>query len=320
MRLVTSVQLVVGLAAGGSVALVLSGSALAADGSATTTTQSVGMQIISDQVNEQTILSSSSSLAAPIVGQAKETEGQADASSDSSSTVATSDQVVPQSSAIGPELDKQLPSQETLPDAGGADLAAAKPGSEMVGKAALAQASVTIAVPVAISGQRSAGYRSAILIVKPTITNRTAPVVEDLASTMPSLPEPTKAPVKPKATGLFGSLTARLAATVVPVLVGFLTKGTELGELALAPVALLLLATQLFVSSYGAWMRRSGFAHAARSDTVSSTKMVFPFATPFLSSSVLSLAHCQGSIFDGVRNEISKMMFFVPNAFRKEEL
>lgn len=97
--------------------------------------------------------------------------------------------------------------------------------------------------------------------------------------------DPGKAPAHPN--GLLTELTTLLASTVVP---GFATLVSGLAHtdvaLDMALLALIVLLADTFVSSYGFWLRRTGYTHAARSDMASG----FNVATPLMTSYDLSLS------------------------------
>jgi hypothetical protein len=119
-------------------------------------------------------------------------------------------------------------------------------------------------------------YHSAWLRIQPVITNHPAEV--DLAAAMPSVPVADKAPVPAKSNGTLGQLTGILAATVVPQLLLPVVDGAY--RLALTGLLILvLLSTAVFVFTYGLWLRRGGFATAARSDAPT-RNLSSPFATP----------------------------------------
>ena len=119
-------------------------------------------------------------------------------------------------------------------------------------------------------------YHSAWLRIQPVITNRPAEI--DLAAAMPSVPVANKAPVPAKSNGTLGQLTVVLAATVVPQLLHPVVDGAY--RLALPGLLILvLLVAAVFVFTYGLWLRRGGFATAARSDAPA-RNFSSPFATP----------------------------------------
>ena len=136
---------------------------------------------------------------------------------------------------------------------------------------------------------------------------------------MPSVPAPTEAPVPaPESTGLLSNLTAQLAATVVPqpfvphaVLAGRMGDGLRLA-------AVVVLSLPLLAYSYGLWLRRSGFATAARSD--SGIPIYSYVATSLWLGYVRSSGTVQSPIFNDGRDKNSNEQIGCPNAFRKEEM
>jgi hypothetical protein len=110
-------------------------------------------------------------------------------------------------------------------------------------------------------------FKSSILPIQPTITSRATSVINDLATSVPTPPKPDKAPVPAKSSGALGRLTAVLASVVVPPSFSLpsLVSARMALELLLGLILLVLIA--VFVFSYGLWLRRGGFATAARSDS-----------------------------------------------------
>ncbi len=125
-------------------------------------------------------------------------------------------------------------------------------------------------------------YQSKPLPIQPVITAAvTQPA--DLAAATPSATKhhPDNAPAK--SNGMLGELTSMLGSVTVPSLIGLNTDLIPVGSsLALSLLILIILAVNLFVSNYGLWLRRSGYAHAARSDA----SAALTFATPLLMSYV----------------------------------
>jgi hypothetical protein len=125
-------------------------------------------------------------------------------------------------------------------------------------------------------------FHSAVLRIQPTIMNPAASQPDDLAATVPSAPVSEKAPVPAKSNGALGHLSAILASSVVPQL--FSIHATSVGRaiLGFGLVALLFLFASVFYYSYGLWLRRGGFATAARSDVPMAGFSSNLFATPLL--------------------------------------
>jgi len=142
-----------------------------------------------------------------------------------------------------------------------------------------------------------------MLPVQPMIvSHETVPV--DLASTLPSAPQQRQQPHPAKSTGMLGSLTAVLAGTVVP-------QPLMLGGMGIVPLAAVLLfaliATLLFtvfVFTYGSWLRRGGFATAARSDEPAFSH-ISSIATPLFLGYVTTLRRLRSPILVVADTQIS---------------
>lgn len=170
---------------------------------------------------------------------------------------------------------------------------------------------MAVETPVApLHGQTATSldaFRTTVLPIQPTITNR-LPQSEDLAPMAPSAPGPARAPSPAKSNGMLGSLTAELAAIVVPQ-TGLLH--APVVPRAAIPLSLLVLAVlliELVVSSYGLWLRRGGFATAARSDAPTLEGSPF-LATPFWLGYVELPPRLHSPIFmavDGFSNALTK--------------
>lgn len=121
-------------------------------------------------------------------------------------------------------------------------------------------------------------FHSTVLPIQPIITSRPA-INTDLASSVPSAPEPVNAPVPAKSNGDLGHLSVLMAGVVVPHSV----HPSDVVSTRMATpgfLILVLLAASMFVFTYGLWLRRGGFATAARSDTPRATVFTSLFATP----------------------------------------
>jgi hypothetical protein len=334
MRLVKFAQAAIGFAASGGVAVVLSGSAFAADGSAVTTSQP-------------------SAVAAPVTGKptaqppvANATQ-DGDKSSPSSSANSQTSAVVTTPGSDGPteqgttkgdkagvmpaKTEPVVPvANELVTDHGRALVnmpavaAAPKTIEERMSpvshtEAAVVPTAVVITTPVVDEAQvlsRPVTYHTTVLTIKPMITSRVALAI-DLAAAVPSASLPAKEPTPTQSSGLLGNLTAQLAGTVLPQ--ALLSDGSILDHLMLALNVMMLsiLLINVFTFTYGLWLRRGGFATAARSDAPSFNFLV---ATPLLSGYAALPLRSHGPLFSGGRNEILKTMrCVVSNDFRKEE-
>lgn len=297
MRLVKYVQFAIGLVAGGGAAIVLSGSALAAGSSLGTVSQSDTTQTVVDQgVSVSPLAPGSGDKQGPSVGgpdtpdvtTVDQTGAQASKSADQTNTVAQNN------NGASTTTDSASSGQTNGPSAGvGSGTSGGGTGGVSSGQTTTPPLStdesnvseVTVVAPVIVQqtpGQTttaSAQFRRTVLPIQPTITNR-LPLADDLAPNAPSAATPTRAPSPAKSSGMLGSLTAELAAVVVPqslVLHALVAGRLETG---LGLTMLIGLLFELFISSYGLWLRRSGFATAARSD-VPAGESSPSIATPF---------------------------------------
>ncbi|HSX01524.1 MAG TPA: hypothetical protein VLF67_04765 [Candidatus Saccharimonas sp.] len=140
-------------------------------------------------------------------------------------------------------------------------------------------------------------YHTVVMSLQPVITNIAAGVV-DLAETMPSNTAHNTSVPAPKSTGSLVNLTAQLASTTMPLLIGgLLPVMPGLLELS-ALLALVVCLLSLVATSYGLWLRRSGYTTAARSDMAS-----FHLATLRAWNHALANWPAHGSSVWGVREE-----------------
>jgi hypothetical protein len=119
-------------------------------------------------------------------------------------------------------------------------------------------------------------FRSRPLKIQPVIETSS---VTDMAAGLASLPTPASAPVPPKPNSALGHLTAVLADTIVPVLFFLISVPVRQGLAIGVFATFIVLLLGAFISNYGLWLRRGGFATAARSDAPS-LRTISPFATP----------------------------------------
>lgn len=331
MSLVRSVQVAVGFAAASGMLAVLSGSALAADNGSGTTSQLVPEQT----VRTQTTVKTSTTSVISVQGSQQGDKGQDGA-------VGANDPALQQGPSDKLSNDKTVPVSGVSVDitakkypAGQVMLMDQSPNSksetEVTGEVTQLLSSnaprvfseagiVTVSTPVVVGGGVEAPitYRETTLTIKPKITNRIAPIVTDLATGVPSAPVHDQRPNPTQSSGLLGNLTAQLAGTIVPQ---FVLNFAEVIRGVTLPVGLLVLSIILFTaftSNYGFWLRRSGFATAARSDA--SLSLSSSFATPFGLGYVSLPWRNQSPLFNGGRNESSPIVVLVRNAFRKEEM
>jgi hypothetical protein len=175
-----------------------------------------------------------------------------------------------------------------------------------------------ISVPASADNTIVLGSR--VLEIQPKITTSRPVVIQDLATSMPTAAEQTHhsptTPAPAKSAGLFSRLTSELAGTVVPVT--FAVPALDFISVAIGALMLAIgfLALGFTGMNFGAWMRRSGYVHAARSDV--SAGFFSLFATP-MSLSFVTAAGPQQSSFLMV-SEIKTDRITVFNAYRKEEM
>jgi hypothetical protein len=348
MRLVKSAQAVVGLAATSGLVLMLSGSAWAADSSIDTTPQyqatvaandlAAGAGIDTPQADKLPQVPNSQGGASQVklttaggtaTGDATKVEStdkpsveqkQGTNSANNATAPTTVKPVV--SGVVNAQLDKPrlMVKQPAVADSFGVEgRAAAGQSVKAVDQAGV----VTIVTPVVDAATKSAAtstlasvHRTAtVLVIQPTITNHAA---TDLAALIPSAPAPAKAPVPAQSAGLLSNLTALLAGTALPQLL----MPHDLAVDRLAATALNLgiafvLLLNVVSFTYGQWLRRGGFATAARSDAPFSPLPLF--ATPSLLGYAALPLRTHSPHFGGGRNEILKQTGLVPNVYRKEE-
>jgi hypothetical protein len=150
---------------------------------------------------------------------------------------------------------------------------------------------VASAVPAA--PQKAIIFKSQVLPIQPVITTSHPLAITDLAGSVPTAApqqEPAKAPVPSQPSGgVLGLFTAQLAGVVVPPI--FLSPSntwTGLGAILTLMTLVALFVAQNLVTTFGARLRRGGYAHAARSDVAVATLNTI-FATPFSLSYVTAL-------------------------------
>lgn len=119
-------------------------------------------------------------------------------------------------------------------------------------------------------------FQSKPLRIQPVIVTSN---VADMASALPSLPTPASAPVPPKPNSALGHLSAVLADTIVPVFFFLISAPVRSGLATIVFATFIILLLGAFISNYGLWLRRGGFATAARSDAPTPSNFS-PFATP----------------------------------------
>jgi hypothetical protein len=302
MRFVKSVQIAIGFAAAGGAAVALNGAAWAAESGSSPSVPTV--QSVSDQVKNviaNTAAGASGSTAGtvagapdqhlmtranPIVNGASSAPGSpvsgpqkggvstvsnnpSDGSvkpGDSSLAPSNSDQPAGQSNVINRTVSSSGSTSRDVAPAS-SDPADGMGSQGVNGIGLFVGSGDSVSSGSGEIGLSSIVFRSVRLPIQRVITSRSMPVAEDLAANVASAPQSTKAPVPSKSNGMLGRLTALLAATVVPQPLpsGVLVARQFAGALGLGVLAVLLV--RLFVTlTYGLWLRKGGFATAARSD------------------------------------------------------
>jgi len=294
MKFAKHAQFAIGLAAGGGLAMVLGGNALAAQPSVgepqasvqQSTTAALPTQQSADQISvvgglvthrdwqditgnqlpAQTIPHESGGIAAP--------EGQGAATS---AQTATGVNAETSNSGAGGPTGLAASSQPEKPVVAGQSDRTMTPGpkpgalllSPIVSGLSHDLAPIpVISVMVSGPGGHLGAMRPRALLVQPVITNRFAIMGGDLTAMTPLVRLPPRTPMPIKSSGLWGRLTAVLAGAAMPGASVWVFGPT--GGHMLAPVCwwlVVVLCGTGFAYNYGFWLRQSGFAHAARSDS-----------------------------------------------------
>ena len=294
MRLAKSVEIMLGLAASGSLALVLSGSAYAAESDTGTTSQTIvrseshqAVQGTGRTVNlatPKTLVITSQTTSEPTpanLGGAASNEVVASGNSADSVAKSVSASTGSDSKSVGPSAETK-PLVISKPAPIGPD---SIPAGSDNGKLAAPQVTPSISAtwddPHMLA--ENVVFNSAILTIQPRITNSHPVQVADLAASVPSSLEQRNnssgAPAPSQPSGALGQLTAVLAGSVVPAVF----MAPTLGFMGLTAEVAILIAVACFIVrralyAYSDLIRRGGFVHAARSD-VAQAPTTF-FATP----------------------------------------
>jgi hypothetical protein len=331
MKLLKPVELVLGLAASGSLMLVLSSGAYAANSGIVTTSQTTN---VAGEVSKNN--------AAPISTKSNE-PGIV-----TISVVTNSDSSVP-ASDIAKQNNPGQPSV-TTPAANNAGSAApntisatpAAPGAPTAADVAASTSPIAVNQPAslvqtnaaasaAVVPQESAAPQKSVTDVSPVVSTRTMLMelqpritatnivaISDLAAMVPTASAhdlvPGKAPVPSSTGGVFSKLTAELAASVVP----HAYFSPTVAGIAF-PLSLIILivtsgfALRFMAMSFGDWIRRGGFAHAARSDVAAQLSSLF--ATPLILSYVTAVPPTHSSFL--MVSNIKRLVLIVPNAIER---
>lgn len=327
MRLVHTVRIALGVVVLGGAAIGLSDTALAADGSLVSNAQTpnVKIELLTKQPQSSNVLPTESTAVTKLdsrVAEVNSTVSAAPVIIDSEEEVAKDDVLGDADSDFASVAESSQPDKD-LPEAKlGVTMEAGESTEQISGQvlvteplAPVVPVETVVAQPVPVAIRPVVVRSTVVLPLQPTITNRTIQA-QDLATTLPSAAPVAvdDAPIPAQSTGLLGRLTAGLAATVVPSLFMTVLIPTDRPALAMALGALLLTLVAGFVFNYGLWLRRGGFATAARSDEPTNSR--FSIATPFVLSYASVPPHRHSSFF--MVAEMKTIM--VLSAFRKEDM
>ncbi len=303
MRLAKSVKVILGIVASSGAALVLSGSAFASDAGTGTTSETIS-NTTSQAVEGVTEQPKSVESPADVTTKSQDTKPGAAVSGAvtnvSGVSVAGAQQGVvglpnkASDSALSPAPSKTVGSTTVSPVVASVPVKAnpvVMTKVEVASSSEVVQAVVAPSLPAEPSGQSShvteptpdVVFRSTMLPVQPKITNSRPLSAGDLASLVPSAPaqqqNPAKVPTPSQPTGLLTRLTSELAGIVVPqAFSSDVIAVVSVTARLLILFASILLLVGLMSVTFGSWMRRGGYAHAARSDVADILSSLF--ATP----------------------------------------
>ena len=297
MRFRMTVRIAMGLAAAGGVIIALSGTAAAADAPVVNSPQDsrqTTANVMSPAANSVTTTGQNDSSSTTVTKQTQSTVTPGSVSNDGNNN------------GNGKAAESQPSSVNTDPGKGprvgssGGTVAPGTGSGDQSASASTAEAKPVVPVEVKVEAAKLSDpggqpqlslppvirFRSELLPVQPTIVSY-EPAPADFAAALPSAPMQRQQPHPAKSSGLLGSLTVVLAGTVVP-------QPLMLGGLGIVPLAatlilglLLVVLLTVFVFTYGSWLRRGGFATAARSDEPAFLNSL-SIATPLLLGYVTS--------------------------------
>ena len=335
MKIVKSIAIVLGIAAGSSIFLVLSGSAFAAGSGPGTTSQTAAPTEAVKQVSTvaTTAVVTAAETTVDDKAQVSKLLGTVNLTNEQevkipSGTIWVSDNNSRRTSSISkleapnPAVNVSFKNATEERAAPANDGKTTRPVPEAAAASLEAELTLTAVAPSVISqSEHRVMFNSVALAIQPRITTSHQTEVADLAAMVPSAPEQrehsTQHPVPTQSSGVFNRLTATLAGTIVPSFVYTPTSGVigiKIGLIVFL-IVISILARRTFYS-FSNWTRRGGFAHAARSDVASAMFNSFS-ATPLNLSFVTAQPSLQSSFFDGVRYENCTINDH--NALRKEE-
>lgn len=303
MRLVTLGKYLIGLVAASSAAVVIGGSALAAESSQVTLLSpdkntTLDTHVSSDLPNDSSItlnnttntLAQTSTTTVKSTGNASvsvsDTPGdsQASPSAHNSAPVsgltqgndynALASQAGVASGAAPASKDGGAIAAGSANSAAPGQLAAGSEAAPKVSEAPVTVAAVAAVreavLPTVLTGEQ-------FLVIQPVITAHPV-TLADLASTLPSAPQSNTVPVPAHSTGLLSALGTGLVATAVSAIVLPQTS-IPAGTIPVLCAALAASGLLGLVLTVGSWTRRGGFVTAPRSDVAAQQSS---FATPSL--------------------------------------
>lgn len=331
MSLAKSIKVIFAFAMSGGFVLIMSGSALA-DTSGSGTTSVAAIPSTPAQSNNSTITHRHNGSRAA-VGAASAATGDTATSAgtaggtplspqttqaDSTTAPASNGSASSSTDGTAPVVSSDANGTSTVPS-GAADVAA---NSLALASVPAANAVITSPAPKPVP-QNSMVINSAIFTIQPNVTASRPMFYDDLAGMVPSAPiapskDAPKKPVPAQPSGVLDQLTAELAGIVVPPVFFSPTLGQTGFAVMLAGLMLLsLIALKRVALTFGAYLRRGGYAHAARSDVAGATFSSL-FATPFRLGYVLAAVPAHSPFL--MVSDMKSAFFPIPNAIRKEDM
>lgn len=287
MRLVTSVKYLVGFATASSLAILLSGSAMAAESSSNqvepgslVSVETQGNVVVSQHISQISVSSTSGNgeAADSALGSVSSEPSLSSLASDSK---ASQQDVAKTEGGLGSSATGAVQRVQTESNPAVQSSSVSNP---------LESAASTPVMQADATG-RTVVYNSQSLPVQPVIMSQTT-AVADLATNIPSAPATTHTPLPVKSTGVLFALTDHLANTIVPGLASLIDLKAMDARLSLLMIIVVTLI--VVIGGFAARLKQSGFATAARSDVAMSH---LNFATPSGMGYVSLLLQAHGPFF-----------------------
>ncbi len=286
MRLSRIAHYGLGLAASSGIAFVLSGSAFAADGQVVSNTTPPASQVTTATSKQAGSSNSSASTSTNIksstvnITGGSASVGSVDQPSDSVIVKVSTDQgsgaATGEAASASGSLSNITPSGTGTP---GKPVDTSAQAAIIVQPTAQTNPNDSAAAAAAVSNDATQPpvHKTLVLRMQPTITSSDSGFSQDLAALLPTSPAAQKLPQPAKSTGQLGQIVEQLSRLVVPQ--PFTPSTPAAGSATIIALIILLLTglTSVFQFRYGLWLRRGGYATAARSD-VSFSNLIF--ATP----------------------------------------